>query len=96
MVLKYRKEPHIVYVFYVIGCVYLKKNISDLWPFFSILNIYTLDIKIQSPGIYLTHIPRSKNTLKYITSTKNKFNQNVNIKATFYLNKGHIESLRSE
>ena len=29
---------------------------------------------MQSPGIYLTDIPRSKKILKYITSTKNKFN----------------------
>ena len=29
---------------------------------------------MQSPGIYLTDIPRSKKRLKYITSTKNKHN----------------------
>ena len=46
--------------------------------------------------MYLTDITRSKKRLKYITSTKNKFNSNVNNKATFYLNKGRIESLGSE
>ena len=29
--LKYRKEPHIVCVSYIIGCVHLNKNTSDLW-----------------------------------------------------------------
>ena len=35
---------------------------------------------MQSPGIYLTDITWSKKRLKYITSTKNKFNQTLTIK----------------
>ena len=31
MVLKYKKEPNIVCVSYITGCVHLNKNISDLW-----------------------------------------------------------------
>ena len=33
MVLKYTKEPNIVYFSYIIVCVHLNKNISDLWSF---------------------------------------------------------------
>ena len=29
---------------------------------------------MQSPGIYLTDLPRSQKRLKYITLTKNNFN----------------------
>ena len=31
MVLKYTKEPKIVCVPYIVWCVHLNKNISDLW-----------------------------------------------------------------
>ena len=29
--IKYTKKPNIVCVSYIIGCVHLNKNISDLW-----------------------------------------------------------------
>ena len=32
VILKYRKEPHIVCVSFIIKCVPLNENISDLWP----------------------------------------------------------------
>ena len=31
VLLKYRKETNIVCFSYIIGCVYLNKNMSDLW-----------------------------------------------------------------
>ena len=47
--------------------------------------------------MYLIDIPRSKRNIKYITSTKKKLTKILTInKTTFYLNKKHIESLRSD